>query len=139
MGLSYMAQLRRNKAVESENEDVHRRARNKQKRKEEQAPTGANRIPSNKPPDPPPPMRDKAGTREAEQENSKGEHNSLMQPQPLADVHPFATTLHDWKNGIQVDCGPVWKWEDCEAAVKRGPHHSATTPEAIELLNDDIG
>jgi hypothetical protein len=38
-----------------------------------------------------------------------------------------------------VDCGPDWKLEDCEAAVKRGPHHSATTPEAIELLNDNIG
>ena len=29
MGLSYMAQLRRQKAVESENDDVHRRAQNK--------------------------------------------------------------------------------------------------------------
>jgi hypothetical protein len=54
-------------------------------------------------------------------------------------VHPFATTLHEWKTGIQVDCGPTWKWEDCEAAVERGPHHSATTPEAIKLLHDDIG
>ena len=62
-----------------------------------------------------------------------------MQPQPLADVHPFSTTLHEWKNGIQVDCGPIWKWEDIEAAVKRWPHHSATTLEAIEILNEDIG
>jgi len=138
MGLSHMAQLRRNKAVESENEDVHRRTRNKRKKEEKRAPAGADKLPSNKPPDPPPPMRDKAGTREAEQESSKGEHNSLMQPQPLADVHPFATTLHEWKNGIKVDCGPVWKWEDCEAAVERGPHHTATTPEAIDLLHTDI-
>ena len=62
-----------------------------------------------------------------------------MQPQPLANIHPFSTTLHEWKNGIQVECGPDWKWEDCVAAVERGPHHSATTPDAIELLNDDIG
>jgi len=133
-----MAQLRRNKAAESEIEDVHRRARKKRQREEERAPVGADRHPSDAPPDPPPPMRDKAGAREAEHGISKGEHNSLMQPQPLADVHPFATTLHEWKTGIQVDCGPIWKWEDCEAAVERGPHHSAATPEEIKLLNDDI-
>ena len=62
-----------------------------------------------------------------------------MQPHPLANVHPFSTTLHEWQHGIQVDCVPTWKWEDCEAAVEFGPHHSATTPEAIDLLNDDIG
>jgi hypothetical protein len=61
-----------------------------------------------------------------------------MQPQPLANVHPFLMTLHKWHHGIQVDCGPDWKWEDCEAAVKRGPHHSATTPEAIELFKTTI-
>ena len=118
---------------------------------------GAGRHPPNDvPPDPPPPMRDKAGSPEAEQSPSgalgvamkslgkmrvglsHGEKKSLMQPQPLANVHPFSMTLHKWQNGIQVDCGPNWKWEDCEAAVKRGTHHSATTPEAIELLNDDI-
>ena len=126
--------------MESKSEDVHRQARKKQQIEEERAPGGADRhTPSKAPPDPPPPMQDKVGAREAEQRNSIGEHNSLMQPQPLADVHPFATTLHEWKNGIQVDCGPIWKWEDCEAVVERGPHHSATTPEAIKLLNDDIG
>ena len=61
-----------------------------------------------------------------------------MQPQPLANVHPFMTVLHEWQHGILVDCGPDWKWVDCETAVKRGPHHSATTPEAIKLHNNDI-
>ena len=72
MGLSHMAQLRRNKEVECENEDLHWQAQKKHKREEERAPGGANRhTPSNAPPDPPPPMRDEVGAREAEKEKIK--------------------------------------------------------------------
>jgi hypothetical protein len=56
----------------------------------------------------------------------------------LADVHPFSPTLHKWKPWIQVDCSPDWKWDACETAVERGPHYSATTPEAIKLFAEDI-
>jgi hypothetical protein len=37
-----------------------------------------------------------------------GKPKSLMQPQPLAEVHPFTPTLHEWQQGIEVNCGPNW-------------------------------
>jgi hypothetical protein len=37
----------------------------------------------------------------------KGKPTSLMQPQPLSEVHPFVPTLHKWRHGIKVDCRPV--------------------------------
>jgi hypothetical protein len=33
----------------------------------------------------------------------QGEHCSLMQPQPLADVHPFTPVMNEWRQGIKVD------------------------------------
>jgi hypothetical protein len=36
----------------------------------------------------------------------QGEHSSLMQPQPLAKVHPFTPTLKEWQHRIPVDCSP---------------------------------
>lgn len=79
-------------------------------------------------------------TSEGETPNTtQGKPMSLMQPQPLANLHPFTPVLHDWKHGIEVDCGPEWKEEVIEAAVVRGPHPSALTPQAIELFAEDIG
>ncbi len=37
-----------------------------------------------------------------------------------------------------MDCGPNWKWDVIEAAVARGPHPTACTPEAIALFEEDI-
>jgi hypothetical protein len=39
---------------------------------------------------------------------TEGKPTSLMQPQPLAEVHPFTPTLKDWRHGIDVDCGLDW-------------------------------
>jgi hypothetical protein len=61
-----------------------------------------------------------------------------MQPQPLANVHPFTPTLKEWRHGIEVDCGPDWAWDVIEAAVARGPHPTACTTKAIALFEDDI-
>ena len=61
-----------------------------------------------------------------------------MQPQPLAGVHPFTPTLREWEHGIPVDCGPDWAWTVIEAAVARGPHPTARTPDSIALFQDDI-
>ena len=61
-----------------------------------------------------------------------------MQPQPLADVHPFAPVLHTWREGIEVDCGPDWSWDTIETAIVRGPHPTAHTPDAIALFKEDI-
>jgi hypothetical protein len=68
----------------------------------------------------------------------QGEHCSLMQPQPLADVHPFTPVMNKWRQGIKVDCGPDWSWDDIEVAVARGPHPTTSTPEAVMLFADDI-
>ncbi len=37
-----------------------------------------------------------------------------------------------------MDCGPDWTWDVIEAAVARGPHPTACTPEAIALFKEDI-
>ena len=68
----------------------------------------------------------------------QGEPCSLMQPQPLAEAHPFTPTLKEWRRGIKVDCGPDWSWSDIEAAVARGLHPTARTPAAVALFADDI-
>jgi hypothetical protein len=69
---------------------------------------------------------------------SQGKPTSLMQPQPLAEVHPFVETLHDWQDGIQVDCGEDWEWDVVETAVERGPHPTANTEQSWQLFADDI-
>jgi hypothetical protein len=64
---------------------------------------------------------------------------SLMQPQRLAEGHPFFPTLHEWgSEGVPVDCGPDWEWDVIEQAVARGPHRSAMEPENIALVHEDI-
>ena len=69
---------------------------------------------------------------------AQGKPRSLMQPQPLSEVHPFATTLKQWRHGITVDCGQDWSWDVIEAAVERGPHPTACTPTAHSLFREDI-
>jgi hypothetical protein len=61
-----------------------------------------------------------------------------MQPQPLADVHPFTPILKEWRHGIEVDCGPDWTLEVIEAAVAQGPHPMACTHKAIALFEEGI-
>jgi hypothetical protein len=139
MGLHHMAQLRRQK----ECDNVHQGARQLRKKKEEQAPELTDqKSPNDVPRDPPPPTRDKRVAprvgRTNTDDQSEGKQRLLMQPQPLADMHPLSKTLHEWQQGIQVDCGPNWTWEACEAAVERGPHPSAATPDSIKLFSDDI-
>jgi hypothetical protein len=40
------------------------------------------------------------------EEIPQGKRTSLMQPQLLAGIHPFLSTLQEWERGIPVDCGP---------------------------------
>ena len=44
--------------------------------------------------------------REGPTDPAKGKPRSLMQPQPLAEVHPFTPVMREWREGIAVDCGP---------------------------------
>ena len=140
-------------------ESLHKRAKRKRQKDQESTEAlpphdlpPKDRPPQDRPPDPPPPFRDKETSREKSRlvtgphetvpprsdsqhkkkkgRGNQGEPMSLMQPQPLSYVHPFAPTLLEWEKGIQVDCGPEWDMATCEAAVDRGPHPSAMTAEA---------
>ncbi len=62
-----------------------------------------------------------------------------MQPQPLADAHPFTSVMKEWRYGIKVDCGPDWSWDSIEAAVECDPHPTACTPEAYALFKVEVG
>jgi hypothetical protein len=68
----------------------------------------------------------------------KGKPRSLMQPQLLADMHPFRPTRKQWRHGIKVDCGPNWCWDAIEAAIERGPHPTACTSDAHDLFKEEI-
>ncbi len=68
----------------------------------------------------------------------QGKPCSLMQPQPLADAHPFTPVMKEWQHGINVDCGPDWSWDAIEVAVACRPHPTACTPDAYALFNKDI-
>jgi hypothetical protein len=68
----------------------------------------------------------------------KGKPRSLMQPQPLADVHPFTPTMKEWPHGIKVDCGPDWSWDAIKAAIEHSPHPTACTPDAHNLFKENI-
>jgi hypothetical protein len=54
------------------------------------------------------------------------------------DFHPFVETLWEWETGVPVDCGKPWSWETIEAAVEKGAHKSALTPELIKLIAEDV-
>jgi hypothetical protein len=62
----------------------------------------------------------------------------LMSPSACVDFHPFVETLEEWETGVPVDCGEAWEWATVEAAVAQGAHKSATSPESIALVKEDV-
>ncbi len=59
----------------------------------------------------------------------------LMWPRGIANDHPAAPLLHSYSvHGCPVACGRNWKREEILAAIERGAHETATTPEAREYL-----
>ena len=62
----------------------------------------------------------------------------LMSPAACVSFHAFAEELKTWEDGVPVDCGDAWDWEKIEAAVKKGPHKSAMSPESIALVREDV-
>jgi hypothetical protein len=69
---------------------------------------------------------------------AQAQGKKLMSPTAEVGFHPFAAELKDWESGVPVDCGKNWEWTVIEQAVARGPHISAMTPEAIELVKEDV-
>jgi len=61
--------------------------------------------------------------------------HSRMWPDPSIKNHPAYDTLLQYATaGCPVDCGPPWTHEHLVAAVNRGPHLSAKTPDAAKYL-----
>jgi len=59
--------------------------------------------------------------------------SSLMYPRTYALEHAAIPLLMDYAtNGCPVDCGENWKRNQIEAMLERGPHVSATEPDAIQ-------
>jgi hypothetical protein len=56
----------------------------------------------------------------------------------LSVLHPFAAHLKDWEQGVPVDCGKPWTTEAIHIAVDRGAHPTARTPDAIQLVHEDV-
>jgi hypothetical protein len=73
------------------------------------------------------------------QAQGKQQALSLMQPQVYVQGHPFVPTLLEWQSGVPVDCGPDWSDAALDAAIFKGNHISAMTPDAIKLVRDDVG
>lgn len=65
-------------------------------------------------------------------------HISLMRPSGPALDHPASDMLLEYAdNGCPVDCRENWSQEHIEAALLRGPHISAKSSEAIQVLRDE--
>jgi len=61
-----------------------------------------------------------------------------MRPHPSIDHHPtFPILLHYATHGCPVDCGEPWLLPHLDAAVKRGAHPSACTPDAQACLRKE--
>jgi len=62
-----------------------------------------------------------------------------MCPTGRALNHPAADTLHEWATfGCPTRTGRDWTREEMCEAVERGPHRSATTPEALIHFAEEI-
>ena len=62
----------------------------------------------------------------------------LMSPSTCVNFHPLTETLREWEEGVPVDCGEDWTREMIEAAIHQGPHKSPLTPEAMQLIEEDV-
>ncbi len=61
-----------------------------------------------------------------------------MRPDPSIWNHPAFTCLWQYATkGCPVDCGPTWSRDHLAAMAQRGPHKSATSPEAIQCLREE--
>ena len=76
--------------------------------------------------------------RETELTTAIGKSTSLVQPRHQALEHPAANLIGSYaKHGCPVDCGPKWSRDHIEAAIRRGPHPSAHSRDAIQALHDE--
>ncbi len=66
-------------------------------------------------------------------------HRNCMCPTGRALNHPAATLLREWSTlGCPTRTGRNWTKGEIWAAVERGPHRSATSPEALKHFEEEI-
>ncbi len=66
-------------------------------------------------------------------------HRNFMCPTGRALNHPAATLLREWSTlGCPTRTGRHWTKGEIWAAVERGPHRSATSPEALKHFEEEI-
>ena len=61
-----------------------------------------------------------------------------MNPERWMRFHPFIATLEQWAAGVPAQCGDRWTTTAIAAAVARGPHTSALTADARQLIADEM-
>jgi hypothetical protein len=61
-----------------------------------------------------------------------------MEPVFWMRLHPFEATLEQWASGVLALCGEPWSEAAIRAAIKRGPHTSTLTPEARDLIDEEM-
>jgi hypothetical protein len=66
---------------------------------------------------------------------AQGKRRKWMEPAPWMRFHPFVATLEQWAAGLSALCGEPWSQAAVRAAIERGPHTSALTPEARDLID----
>jgi hypothetical protein len=70
---------------------------------------------------------------------ARGTYRNSMCPTGRALNHPAADTLREWATfGCPTRTGRNWTREEMWEAVERGPHRSATTPEALTHFAEEI-
>jgi hypothetical protein len=66
-------------------------------------------------------------------------HRGEMCPAGLALHHPAADLLKEWATyGCPTQTGKPWTREEMQAAIKRGPHRSALSDEAIAHFKAEV-
>ena len=66
-------------------------------------------------------------------------HRNQMCPSGLARVHPAGELLAEWsQTGCPTMTGRPWTIEEMEAAIARGPHKSALSPEAMAHFASEV-
>jgi hypothetical protein len=66
-------------------------------------------------------------------------HRNRMCPSGLARTHPAGDLLESWAQfGCPTMTGEPWTIDQMTKAVERGPHISATTPEALAHFEQEI-
>ena len=67
------------------------------------------------------------------------QHRNQMCPSGLARLHPAGDLLSEWSQlGCPTMTGRPWTVIEMEAAIERGPHKSALTPEAMAHFAAEI-